>query len=87
MNPKPRTLKYAEALQAVEQRIVDALPEIIDGLIGRAKEGDVKAALISATGFSERRRGRRWHRPTTGNRPTPTPRSSLTSKSGKRTTT
>ncbi len=45
MSPKPRTLRYAEALQAVEQRIVDALPEIIDGLIGRAKEGDVKAAL------------------------------------------
>ena len=27
------------------QRIVDALPEIIDGLITRAKEGDPKAAL------------------------------------------
>ncbi len=45
MSLKPRTLKYSEALQAVEQRIVDALPEIIDGLIGRAKQGDVKAAL------------------------------------------
>ena len=45
MSPKPRTLKYAEALQAVEQRIVDALPEIIDALIGRAKEGDLKAAV------------------------------------------
>jgi hypothetical protein len=45
MSLKPRTLKYAEALQAVEQRIVDALSEIIDGLIARAKEGDVKAAL------------------------------------------
>jgi hypothetical protein len=45
MSAKPRTLKYAEALQAVEQRIVDALPEIIDGLIGRAKAGDAKAAL------------------------------------------
>jgi hypothetical protein len=44
MSPKPRTLKYAGALQAVEQRIVDALPEIIDGLISRAKESDVKAA-------------------------------------------
>jgi hypothetical protein len=44
MSPKPRTLKYAEALQAVEQRIVDALPEIIDALIGRAKAGDLKAA-------------------------------------------
>jgi hypothetical protein len=45
MSAKPRTLKYAEALQAVEQRIVDALPEIIEGLIARAKEGDAKAAL------------------------------------------
>jgi len=44
MSPKPRTLKYADALQAVEQRIVDALPGIIDALIGRAKDGDVKAA-------------------------------------------
>ena len=44
MSPKPRTLKYAEALDAVEQRIVDALPEIIESLIGRAKEGDTKAA-------------------------------------------
>lgn len=45
MSPKPRTLKYAEGLQAAEQRIVDALPEIIDGLIGRAKDGDLKAAV------------------------------------------
>jgi hypothetical protein len=44
MSPKPRTLKYAETLRAVEQRIVDALPEIIDALIGRAKDGDSKAA-------------------------------------------
>jgi hypothetical protein len=41
---KPRTLTYAEALQAVEQRIVDALPDIIGGLIDRAKEGDLRAA-------------------------------------------
>ena len=45
MSLKPRTLKYAETLQAVEQRVVDALPEIIDALIGRAKEGDLKAAV------------------------------------------
>jgi hypothetical protein len=43
-SPKPRTLKYAETLRAVEERIVDALPEIIDGLIGRARDGDTKAA-------------------------------------------
>jgi hypothetical protein len=42
---KSRTLKYAGTHQAVEQLNVDALPEIIDGLICRAKEGDVKAAL------------------------------------------
>jgi hypothetical protein len=41
---QPRTLKYAETLQAIEQRIVEALPEIIDALIGRAKDGDPKAA-------------------------------------------
>jgi hypothetical protein len=45
MSAKPRTLRYAEALQAVEQRVVDALPDIIDGLIGRAKDGDTKAAI------------------------------------------
>ena len=45
---QPRTLKYAETLQAVEQRIVEALPEIIDALIGRAKDGDLKAAAYLA---------------------------------------
>jgi hypothetical protein len=45
MSPKPKTLKYAEALERAEQRIVDALPEIIDGLISRAKDGDTKAAV------------------------------------------
>ena len=44
-SPKPRTLKYADALEAVEQRVVDALPAIIDGLIKRAKDGDTKAAV------------------------------------------
>jgi hypothetical protein len=45
MSPKPRTLKYAETLQAAEQRVVDALPEIIDALIKRALDGDIKAAF------------------------------------------
>jgi hypothetical protein len=46
MSPKPKTLRYAEALETVEQRIVDALPEIIDGLLGRGvKDGDTKAAV------------------------------------------
>jgi hypothetical protein len=48
MSPKPRTLKYAETLQAVEERVVDALPEIIDALIDRAKAGDLKAAIYLA---------------------------------------
>jgi hypothetical protein len=48
MSPKPRTLKYADTLRTVEQRIVDALPEIIDALIGRAKAGDLKAAIYLA---------------------------------------
>jgi hypothetical protein len=45
MSSKPRTLKYAEALQATEQRVVDALPEIVDRLIKRALDGDIKAAI------------------------------------------
>ncbi|MGA2701727.1 MAG: hypothetical protein ABSH35_11610 [Isosphaeraceae bacterium] len=45
MSTRPKTLRYREALDAAEQRIVDALPEIIDGLIARAKEGDGKAAV------------------------------------------
>jgi hypothetical protein len=48
MNPKPRTLKYAETLQAVEGRVVNALPEIFDALITRAKDGDLKAAIYLA---------------------------------------
>ena len=45
MSTRPKTLRYREALDAAEQKIVDALPEIIDGLITRAKEGDAKAAV------------------------------------------
>ena len=45
MSTRPKTLRYREALDAAEQRIVDALPEIIDGLITRAKAGDGKAAV------------------------------------------
>src|SRR5262245_11522386 len=44
MSPTPRTLKYAETLQAAIQRIVDAVPELIDALIGRAEAGHLKAA-------------------------------------------
>lgn len=45
METHPKALRYAGELVAVERRIVDALPGIIDGLIARAKEGDTKAAI------------------------------------------
>ena len=48
MSTRPKTLRYREALDAAEQRIVTALPEIIDGLITRAKEGDLKTKLYAA---------------------------------------
>jgi hypothetical protein len=44
MSTQPKTLRYREALDAAEQRIVDALPEIIDRLIAQAREGDLKAS-------------------------------------------
>ena len=59
MSPKPRTLKYAETLQAVEQRVVEALPEIIDALIVRAKAGDLKAATYLADRILGRTAGAR----------------------------
>jgi hypothetical protein len=45
MTSKPKALLYRDALAAVEQRFVDALPDIIDRLIARAKDGDTKAAI------------------------------------------
>jgi hypothetical protein len=69
VSPKPRTLKYAEVLQAVEQRIVDALPEIIDGLISRAKQGDAKAAQCLCDRILGRTTGAKVRRPTTGMHP------------------
>jgi hypothetical protein len=45
MTTKPKSLLYSGALANVEQRIVDALPDIIDGLIARAKDGDTKVAV------------------------------------------
>jgi hypothetical protein len=59
MSPKPRTLKYAETLQAVEERVVAALPEIIDALIARAKAGDLKAATYLADRILGRTAGAR----------------------------
>lgn len=48
MSEKPKTLLYADDVAAVEHRIVAALPEIVDGLIARAREGDVRAAVYLA---------------------------------------
>ena len=88
MSPKPRTLKYAEALEAVEQRVVDALPEIIDALIGRAKDGDLKAAVYLADRILGRTAGAKIA--PADDREAPYDRSRLragSGKSGKRTTT
>jgi hypothetical protein len=51
MSRKPRTLKYAEALEAVEQRVVNALPDIIDGPIKRATDGSTKATVYRHAGW------------------------------------
>ncbi len=45
MSAKPKSLLYSDDLAAVERRIVDALPEIVDNLITQAKGGDTKAAV------------------------------------------
>jgi hypothetical protein len=41
----PKTLLYRDALAAVENQIVAALPKIVEGLIAQAKRGDTKAAV------------------------------------------
>ena len=38
-------MRLATAVDEVERRIVEALPDIVDGLIARARDGDTKAAL------------------------------------------
>ena len=40
----PKALRYAEKLNAAEQIIVDAMPEILTKLVSMAKDGDVAAA-------------------------------------------
>ena len=40
----PKALRYAEKLNAAEQIIVDAMPEILTKLTSMAKEGDIAAA-------------------------------------------
>jgi len=41
---RPKALRYRDQLQAVEQMIVDALPEIVGKLISMSKEGDIAAS-------------------------------------------
>ena len=41
---KPKVLLHQATAAAVESKIAQALPEIIDGLIDSAKGGDVAAA-------------------------------------------
>jgi len=43
-NLDPKALRYAEKLNAAEQIIVDAMPEILTKLVSMAKDGDVAAA-------------------------------------------
>jgi hypothetical protein len=45
MSARPRTLRYADALADAEQRVVEPLPGIIDGLIARDRDGDTRAAV------------------------------------------
>ena len=44
LDQRPKALRYRDRLNAVEEKIVDALPEIADKLISMAKEGDLAAA-------------------------------------------
>jgi len=41
---KPLIIQHPEKTDALEQRILDALPGVIDKLIAMAKDGDVRAA-------------------------------------------
>ncbi len=41
---KPKALRYAPAAEAAEQKIADALPDVVDALIAFAKGGDVASA-------------------------------------------
>ena len=45
MSDRPKAVRVAEALADAEQRIVDALPGIVDRLIKQAEAGDLKAAV------------------------------------------
>lgn len=41
---KPKSLRYADELAQAENKIIAALPDVIDGLIVAAKAGDVAAS-------------------------------------------
>jgi hypothetical protein len=41
---KPKALRYADELAASEEKIIAALPDVIDALISAAKAGDVAAS-------------------------------------------
>lgn len=41
---KPKALRYADELAQAENKIIAALPDVIDGLIAAAKAGDVAAS-------------------------------------------
>jgi len=41
---RPKALRYADRINALEEKILDGLPEIIDKLMSMAKEGHVPAA-------------------------------------------
>ena len=42
---RPKTLRYAETLAKAEDAIAEALPELVNAMIDRAKQGDAKAAV------------------------------------------
>jgi hypothetical protein len=41
---KPKALRYASELADAENKLMSALPDVIDGLVSAAKAGDVSAA-------------------------------------------
>jgi len=41
---RPKALRYADHARLIEQKIMEALPEVIDKLVSMAKEGNVPAA-------------------------------------------
>ena len=83
MSTRPKTLRYREALDAAEQRIVDALPEIIDGLIARAKAGNSKAAVYLCDRILGKSAGAKTAPADDRQRPTRMPTSRKTSESAK----